>query len=105
MGDPEPVYQEVGLDTPAPSRRKRRSKRHASTRQLRRRMRLVYFSLAALWGFLTGSGAVFVGLSATGRQIPLGRSGALVLVAAAVLALLGGGVVAAGYRAASRRYH
>ncbi len=67
-------------------------------------MRLVYFSLAALWGFLTGTGAVLIGLSAAGRQAPLGRPGALLLAAAAFLAVLGGIIVSAGYRAASQRY-
>jgi len=65
---------------------------------------MVYFSLAAMWGFLAGSGAVLVGLSTMGQRVSLGRAGVLFLATAALLAVIGGIVVSAGYRAASRRY-
>jgi hypothetical protein len=64
----------------------------------------LYFSLAALWGFLAGTGAVLVGLAATGRSAGMDSRCSVFLAVAAVLALVGGFVVAAAYRSASRRY-
>ena len=105
MNEPEAVeYEEVAVESPSQAVRRKRSRRRVPTRQVRRRMRMAYFSLAALWGFLAGSGAVIIGLSATGRPVPLGRPAVLTIAAAAVLAVLGAFVVAAGYRAASQRY-
>jgi hypothetical protein len=74
-----------------------------SARGARSRLRLVYFGLAALWGFLTGSGAILLALSAAGRPVHLGPWVGAGLVAASGVALLGGFVAAVAYREASRR--
>jgi hypothetical protein len=66
-------------------------------------MRMLYFSLAAVWGFLAGTGAVLVGLTAVGRPARLGSLGVAVIIGAALAAVVGGFVAAAAYRAASRR--
>jgi hypothetical protein len=72
---------------------------------VRQRLRVVYFSLAALWGFLSGTAAVLMGHTVAGRPTPLGSRGAAFVLVAAVVAVLGGLVAAAAYRAAGRRYH
>ncbi len=102
MGQPERAGGEPdrAVRIPEPSRQRRSRPRHSVARG---RLRALYFSLAAAWGFLAGSGAVLVGLSATGRPAGLGAPAVGVLVGAAILALLGALVAAAGYRVASRR--
>jgi hypothetical protein len=64
----------------------------------------LYFSLAALWGFLAGTGAVLAGLAATGGTAGISARCSMFLGGAAILALVGGLVVAAAYRSASRRH-
>jgi hypothetical protein len=64
---------------------------------------MLYFSLAAVWGFLAGTGAVLVGLTAVGRPARLGALGVAVVIGAALAAVVGGFVAAAAYRAATRR--
>ena len=56
-----------------------------------------------VWGFLAGTGAVLVGLTAVGRPARLGTLGVAVVIGAALAAVVGGFVAAAAYRAASRR--
>lgn len=106
MGEPglvEPEGQPTG--TPTPSRRHRhRSSSHVSSRSLRRRLRALYFSLAALWGFLAGTGAVLIGLTTMGEPVGLAPRGVVFVAGAALLSLVGGLVAAAAYRSASRRY-
>jgi hypothetical protein len=109
MGEPERVAdaQDLPVREGRPERRRsrRRSSSHGdSTRPARSRLRALYFSLAALWGFLAGTGAVLVGLSSMGRPVDLGGPGLAFVSVAAVASLAGGVVVAAAYRAASRRY-
>jgi hypothetical protein len=71
---------------------------------VRRRLRTLYFSLAALWGFLAGTGAVLIALTTVGRPAGLAARGLIFVAGAAVLAVVGGLVAAAAYRSASRRY-
>lgn len=87
----------------SPDRQRRRSSARPSTGGARGRVRMLYFSLAALWGFLAGTGAVLVGLTAVGRPARLGPLGVAVVLGAAIAAVAGGFVAAAAYRAASRR--
>jgi hypothetical protein len=110
VSQPEIVGSEIEVprSEPSPRRRRRieaRSSSRVSTRRVRRlRLHAVYFSLAAIWGFLAGTGAVLVGLAAVGRPTRLGPGATLLVGCAAILALLGGLVAAAAYRAASRRH-
>ena len=67
-------------------------------------MRALFFSVAAIWGFLTGVAAVLIGLAAAGQNV----RGESVLWSAGLVALLvaifGGLVSARAYReTASRR--
>jgi hypothetical protein len=71
---------------------------------VRRRLRALYFSLAALWGFLAGTGAVLIGLRTVGQPTGLAPRCVAFVAVAAVLSLVGGLVAAAAYRSASRRY-
>ena len=69
-----------------------------------RRLRLFYFVIASVWGFL--SGAVGVGAALAVRGRPLGIEDPVVLltlICAMGLALVGGAITAAAYRAARRR--
>jgi hypothetical protein len=106
MGDAQQVesprrddFAHDGSRTP---RRRSPSRRRSSSRT-RGRLRALYFSLAAVWGFLAGTCAVLVGLAAVDRPARLGSTGVALVVGAAVLSLVGGLVVAAGYGSASRR--
>ena len=67
-------------------------------------LRTLYFSLAALWGFLAGTGAVLIGMAAVGRPTGMGARGGLCVLCAAVIALAGGLVAATAYRSATRRW-
>jgi len=107
MGEPglvEPEEQPTGTPTPSSRRRRRRSSSHVSSRSLRRRLRALYFSLAALWGFLAGTGAVLIGMATVGQPAGMAPRCVIFVAGAAVLSLVGGLVAAAAYRSASRRY-
>jgi len=67
-------------------------------------LRAGYFALASVWGCLAGTGALVVGLSAIGRPLRLSPTVAAFLGLAVILAIVGGLLTAAAYRAASRRY-
>jgi len=64
---------------------------------------MVFFGIAAVWGFLIGSGAILGGLSLLGR--PVGPEPLLLglLAVALVLAVVGGWVAAAAYRETTQR--
>lgn len=81
-------------------RRRRRSPRHdrrQSSGSRREKLRLLFFSLASVWGFVTGAVATLASVSAEPRPT-VGPSLALVLVGAIVVAVLGGVVAARAYR-------
>lgn len=109
MGAPkrtEAVHRPAETTAPASThhhRRRRRSSSRPSSHQRRGRLRAFYFSLASLWGFMAGSAAVLIGLMLVGRPAGLGSRGAFYVACAALLALVGGLVVAAAYHTASRR--
>ena len=94
-------------ESPAQPRR-RSSRQRSSTRSsasaARRGLRAGYFALASLWGCLAGTGVLVVGLSAIGRPLRLGPTVAAFLGLAVIIAIVGGLLTAAAYRAASRRY-
>ena len=80
------------------------SARHGSARSKGGRLRVTYFSVAALWGFLVGIVALLVALQAEGfAAIPGGLTTVEYLVPAAAVAVVGGVVVARAYRDAKRR--
>ena len=105
MGSPETVepYVEPALEALPPLPRRRRSAAQAQASASRRRLRRLYFSVAALWGFLAGTSAVLILLRASDHPARLGAAGMAALLVAAVVALGGALVAAAAYRAASRR--
>ena len=61
----------------------------------------MYFLLAASWGFLSGSAAVVGAMSMLGRPVRFEAGSAAVLLGAALVALVGGGVSAYAYRETS----
>ena len=78
------------------------ARRHsANTRH--RKLRVVYFALAAIWGFAAGSVAVLAGLNAVGHPIRLDAGLGLTMAVAAVVAIVGGVVTSLAYREAVRR--
>ncbi len=94
-------------DSPVrPSRRssRRRSSSKSPASRGRRGLRAGYFALASIWGCLAGTGVLVVGMSALGKPIRLGTTIAGFLGLAMLLAVVGGLLTAAAYRAASRRY-
>jgi len=66
-------------------------------------LRLFYFGLAAVWGFLAGSGGILGALSVMERPVEPQPLLLVVLMVALILALVGGAVAAAAYREISRR--
>lgn len=91
-------------EQPQRTRRRRRMTSPAKPPHSGRgRLRGFYFSAAALWGFLTGTGSVLVGLSLVGSPFQPGRLGLVLILGAAGLALLGGLVSSAAYRQAGQR--
>lgn len=67
------------------------------------RLRSIYFVLAALWGFLTGIGAVAAGSHLGGTPLQIGAWTVGVAVPGIALAMLGGIVVGNAYREARER--
>ena len=97
------IPQTAEYSAPEPRRRSRESHRRVAPSH--RRLRRLYFAIAAIWGFL--SGAVGVGAALAVRGRPVGIEDPLVLLAllpAIALAVAGGVVIAAAYRAARRRF-
>ncbi len=86
-------------------RRRRRKRKHRSSSPSRghRTIRAFYFAVASSWGFVAGSAAVLIALNALGRPVPLAGALVTALITAAALAVVGGIVVSAAYRDASRR--
>ena len=111
MGEHETErYEEsVESESESPRRPRRRSSRpgsssKSSASRSRRGLRAGYFALASIWGCLAGTGVLVVGMSALGKPIRLGTTIAGFLGLAMLLAVVGGLLTAAAYRAASRRY-
>jgi hypothetical protein len=66
-------------------------------------LRLFYFYLAALWGFVIGVAGLVVGLALAGSPVGLHPMLILTLVPFAGFALAGGAVASIAYREARRR--
>ena len=100
-----PAAESPGVEPARPSspRRRRQSRRAAANRTQRRRLQLVYFSLASLWGFLIGTVALLFGFSLAGRRLELSPVAIVALSASIILAVVGGMVASRAYREASRR--
>ncbi|MCP3979788.1 MAG: hypothetical protein GY716_10740 [bacterium] len=97
---------EPNPDDPATRRRRRSSGRRRRRRRKsggRRSLRGIYFGLAALWGFLIGSGAIVAALVLAGQQVRSSPTLAGVLAGGSLLAVGGGGIAARAYREASGR--
>lgn len=67
------------------------------------RLRQAYFVLAAFWGFIVGAGAIMAVEFIRGRRIPMGLPQFGICMAAFLLALFGGFVIAGAYRDSRRR--
>jgi hypothetical protein len=93
-----------GSEYTAPESQRRSWQGNKNAAPSHRRLRLFYFVIASVWGFLSGAVGVGMALSVLGR--PLGIEEPVVLlslVAAMGVALVGGAITAAAYRAARRR--
>jgi hypothetical protein len=86
-----------------PQRRRRRSRRAAANNSQRGRLRLFYFSLASLWGFLIGTATLLYGFSLAGTRLDLSPAAIIAMSVAVILAVVGGVVASRAYREASRR--
>ena len=93
------------LETVEPSARPRRknSRQAGASSHQRRWRRLVYFSLASLWGFLIGTATLLYGFSLAGHRLELSPVAIVALSASIILAVVGGLVASRAYREASRR--
>ena len=74
--------------------------RHRSSSGVRR---LIFFSLASVWGFIAGVTGVLASLSAAGQPIDARSAVVVGLIPTLLLALAGGLVVAAAYRESKLR--
>jgi hypothetical protein len=68
------------------------------------RRRLVYFCLAALWGYLLGIGVLAAAMSRIDVRVPLEGGVLAWLLTGALLGLAGGLIVAGAYKEARRRH-
>ncbi len=94
---------EPGEGTTRRRRRRRHKHRSSSSNRGRKAVRAFYFAVASSWGFVAGSAAVLLALNALGRPVPLAGAVVTALITAAALSVVGGIVVSAAYRDASRR--
>jgi hypothetical protein len=99
----EPLAVTGDSAQPEERRARRRRRGHDPSRLRRHRLRLVYFILASVWGFMSGTVAVIVSLSLLGQPVELQVPVAIAIAAAAVLALVGGAVAARAYRETTQR--
>lgn len=68
-----------------------------------RRLRLLYFGAASIWGFIVGVAGLLVGLGFVGESVVPTFPAVLGLVPAAGVAIAGAGVIAGAYGEAKRR--
>ncbi|HKQ62049.1 MAG TPA: hypothetical protein VJS92_12225 [Candidatus Polarisedimenticolaceae bacterium] len=78
-------------------------RRVRSTASPRTRVRTLYFSVAAAWGFLTGVGAILCCAAAAGQDLHLNSGGGLVLGSGLAAAVVGGLLAAHAYQRETRR--
>ena len=91
-----------GIAASPRTRRRVRSHRRAANNR-HRRLRMMYFALASVWGFAAGSVAVLAGFNALGHPIRFDSGLGFTLGAAGVIAIVGGVIVSLAYREAVRR--
>ncbi len=65
--------------------------------------RMVFFGIAGLWGFITGVAAVLAPMSVTDQPLASRGGILLALIPCALIAIVGGFVVAAAYKESKRR--
>jgi hypothetical protein len=87
---------EYSGDVPA---RHRDHAHHVSSR----RLRLGYFGVAALWGFIVGTGGILVALQAGGQVFVPSAAGVLTYAVLGAAVAIGGSVVIASAYQESRR--
>ena len=88
-----------GEDRGAPLHSRKRTRRTIQKKVSRHTTtRRIYFAVAALWGFILGSGFLSVALSADGNSIPKDLKTLGMITAGAVLSIIGGLVAAQAYR-------
>jgi len=90
----------VGATAARPAGRRAVRRERAGGRSARSWLRMVYFSIAAVWGFLVGTAAVLAGLAASGRPPATGPWMIGALAAAFGIAVAGGCCAALAYRQA-----
>ena len=109
MATPDPANP-IGAPSDAVDRDRKRA--HGSARRARNRSRhahpagpgrSTYFAVTGVLGFVLGVAALALAANAGGETVTLGASSSVFLVPGAVLAALGGGVVARAYRETRRR--
>lgn len=74
----------------------------SSSRARRTRVRLSYFGVASLWGFLVGISALLIVLNQSGRPLAMSSLVYGIIVGAGVVALAGGLLTAMLYRESVR---
>jgi hypothetical protein len=87
----------------ASGKRRRRSKRARKSRHSHWRLRIVYFGIASIWGFIMGTAAVLGALSMLDLQLPEDPTITLMVALAAIAAVVGGAITAMAYRDAVGR--
>ena len=88
-------------EEPPPSRSDRPRRRRSNPK--RQRLRVAYFTVAAVWGFLAGSVAILGGLAMRGTRVGFDPLIVGSLVIAGAVSLIGGAVAAAAYRNVNQR--
>ncbi len=78
--------------------RKRTSRKIESKKGRHSRLRKLYFSFAALWGFLLGAGFLAVALKVGSTEISIDLKTLGMVASGAVLSVLGGLMAAQSYR-------
>jgi hypothetical protein len=97
MGESE---RSAELAEEVPRRRRRRSR---SQRRSNQKLRFAYFTMASIWGFLSGTAGVLFWLTASGKPVRFEPIVLGTLAAAAAVAIVGGLVAAKAYREAAQR--
>ena len=104
-----PNVDPVGSSQPrdVPASRKRRSSGHSrrsrGSRTSHWRLRIVYFSIASVWGFAMGTAAVLGSLSMLDLELPEDSTITFMVALAAIAAIVGGAITAMAYRDAVGR--
>jgi hypothetical protein len=82
------------------------SRRHAaepSTGISHRTLRLIFFALAGLWGFIAGVAGLLAALGFAGTSVHPSAEAVAALIPGAVVAVIGGAILAGAYQEARRR--